>query len=31
MSSVIVWDIETVPDLRGYAVANGMPEGTDDG
>ncbi len=24
MSTVIVWDIETVPDLRGYAAANGM-------
>ena len=21
---IIVWDIETVPDLRGYAAANGM-------
>ena len=30
MSSVIVWDIETVPDLRGYAVAKGVPEGTND-
>jgi len=23
MSSVIVWDIETVPDLKGFAAANG--------
>jgi hypothetical protein len=23
-SSVIVWDIETVPDLRGFAAANGL-------
>lgn len=22
-NNVIVWDIETIPDLRGYAVANG--------
>jgi 3'-5' exonuclease len=22
-SSVIVWDIETVPDLKGFAAANG--------
>jgi hypothetical protein len=22
-SNVIVWDIETIPDLRGFAVANG--------
>src|SRR5262245_56506299 len=24
MSSVIVWDIETVPDLHGFAAANGL-------
>ncbi|MGO9547696.1 MAG: hypothetical protein ACLPPF_23265 [Rhodomicrobium sp.] len=29
-SNVIVWDLETVPDLRGYAVANGMTVSTDD-
>jgi predicted PolB exonuclease-like 3'-5' exonuclease len=29
-SNVIVWDIETVPDLRGYAAANGMSGTTDD-
>ncbi len=30
MSNVIVvWDIETVPDLRGYAAANGMSAATD--
>ncbi|MFL6306132.1 MAG: hypothetical protein ACJ8F3_11830 [Xanthobacteraceae bacterium] len=23
MSNVIVWDIETVPDLKGFAAANG--------
>jgi 3'-5' exonuclease len=23
-ASVIVWDIETVPDLRGFAAANGL-------
>ena len=29
-NSVIVWDLETVPDLRGYAAANGMSAATDD-
>ncbi len=29
ISSVIAWDIETVPDLKGFAAANGM-EGTSD-
>ena len=29
-SSVIVWDIETVPDLRGFAAANGMIGKSDD-
>ena len=24
MSSVIVWDVETVPDLRAFAAANGL-------
>lgn len=23
MSNVIVWDVETVPDLKGFAAANG--------
>jgi hypothetical protein len=27
---VIVWDIETVPDLQGYAAANGHDGITDD-
>jgi hypothetical protein len=27
--SVIVWDLETVPDLRGFAVANGLAGKTD--
>ena len=30
MKNVIVWDFETVPDLRGYAAANGMSASTDD-
>ena len=29
-NSIIVWDLETVPDLRGYAAANGMSASTDD-
>jgi len=29
-SNVIVWDLETVPDLRGYAAMNGMGAATDD-
>jgi hypothetical protein len=28
--SVIIWDLETLPNLRGYAVANGMSASTDD-
>jgi predicted PolB exonuclease-like 3'-5' exonuclease len=28
--NVIVWDIETVPDLRGYAVANDLSDKSDD-
>ena len=31
MNNVIVWDLETVPDLRGFAVANGMSSSTDVG
>lgn len=30
MAHVIVWDIETVPDLRGFAAANGHDGKTDD-
>jgi len=30
MTSVIVWDIETVPDLRGFAAANGHEGKSDD-
>jgi predicted PolB exonuclease-like 3'-5' exonuclease len=30
MSHVIVWDIETVPDLKGFAAANGHDGKTDD-
>jgi predicted PolB exonuclease-like 3'-5' exonuclease len=29
-SHVIVWDIETIPDLRGFAAANGHDGKTDD-
>jgi predicted PolB exonuclease-like 3'-5' exonuclease len=28
--NVIVWDIETVPDLRGYALANDLSDKSDD-
>jgi hypothetical protein len=30
MSNVIVWDIETVPDLKDFAAANGHIGKTDD-
>jgi 3'-5' exonuclease len=30
MSNIIVWDIETVPDLKGFAAANGHVGKTDD-
>jgi hypothetical protein len=30
MASVIAWDIETVPDLRGFAAANGLEGKSDD-
>src|SRR6516162_11807215 len=30
LSNVIVWDIETVPDLKGFAAANGHVGKTDD-
>jgi len=29
-TSVIVWDIETVPDLKGFAAANGLDGKSDD-
>ncbi len=29
-ASVIAWDIETVPDLKGFAAANGMENKSDD-
>jgi hypothetical protein len=29
-ASVIVWDIETVPDLKGFAQANGHDGKSDD-
>jgi 3'-5' exonuclease len=28
--SVIVWDLETVPDLRGFTAANGLAGKTDE-
>ena len=30
MINVVVWDIETVPDLKGYAAANGHVGKSDD-
>src|SRR5262249_37500682 len=30
MASVIAWDIETVPDLKGFAAANGLEGKTDE-
>ena len=30
MNSVIVWDIETVPDIKGFAAANGYDDRGDD-
>jgi hypothetical protein len=30
MSNVVVWDIETVPDLKGFAAANGHAGKSDD-
>src|ERR1700738_3393142 len=30
MSNLIVWDIETVPDLKGFAAANGHVGKSDD-
>jgi hypothetical protein len=30
MSSVIVWDIETVPDIKSFAAANGHDGKSDD-
>jgi 3'-5' exonuclease len=30
MPHVLVWDIETIPDLRGFAAANDLDGKTDD-
>src|SRR6516165_5483230 len=30
MAHVVVWDLETVPDLKGFAAANGLDGKTDD-
>jgi hypothetical protein len=30
MGNVIIWDIETVPDLKGFAAANGHDRSSDD-
>ena len=30
MANIIVWDIETIPDLRGFAAANGLEGKNDD-
>jgi hypothetical protein len=30
MSSIIVWDIETVPNIKGFAAANGHYGKSDD-
>jgi hypothetical protein len=30
MAGIIVWDIETVPDLKGFAAANGLDGSGDD-
>ena len=30
MPHVLVWDIETVPDLKGFAAANGLDGKSDD-
>jgi hypothetical protein len=30
MASIIVWDIETIPDLKGFAAANGLQGMSDD-
>ena len=30
MPNILVWDIETVPDLKGFAAANGHDGKTDD-
>ena len=29
-ASVIVWDIETIPDLKDFAAANGLDSKSDD-
>ena len=30
MANIIVWDIETIPDLKGFAAANSLEDKTDD-
>jgi hypothetical protein len=30
MASIIVWDVETIPDLKGFAAANGHDGKSDD-
>jgi predicted PolB exonuclease-like 3'-5' exonuclease len=30
MPNLIVWDLETIPDLQGFAAANGLQGKTDD-
>jgi hypothetical protein len=30
MSNVIVWDVETIPDIKGFATANGHGGKSDD-
>jgi hypothetical protein len=30
MTNVVVWDIETIPDLKGFAAANGHAGKSDD-
>jgi predicted PolB exonuclease-like 3'-5' exonuclease len=30
MSNLVVWDIETIPDLKGFATANGHAGKNDD-
>jgi 3'-5' exonuclease len=30
MGTIIVWDLETIPDLKGFAAANGLDDKPDD-
>jgi hypothetical protein len=30
MNQIIVWDLETIPDLKGFAAANDPEGGSDD-